>query len=49
MPISTTKSQQIMAKLTIGAVEDKYEQEADRVATQVVQRINAPASICAVR
>ncbi|MEH2088195.1 eCIS core domain-containing protein [Nostoc sp.] len=42
VPISTTKSQQIMTKLMIGAVGDKYEQEADRVAAQVVQRINAP-------
>ncbi|MHC5739310.1 eCIS core domain-containing protein [Nostoc sp.] len=42
VPISTTKPQPIMAKLTIGAVGDKYEQEADRVAAQVVQRINAP-------
>jgi len=32
----------IQPKLTIGAVGDKYEQEADRVAQQVVQRINAP-------
>ncbi|WDD37034.1 DUF4157 domain-containing protein (plasmid) [Nostoc sp. UHCC 0926] len=45
VPISTTKPQQIMAKLTIGAVGDKYEQEADRVAAQVVQRINAPPSV----
>ncbi|MBN3884850.1 MAG: DUF4157 domain-containing protein [Nostoc sp. JL34] len=45
VPISTTKPQQIMAKLTIGAVGDKYEQEADRVAAQVVQRINASASV----
>ncbi|MEH1815273.1 MAG: DUF4157 domain-containing protein [Nostoc sp.] len=45
VPISTTKPQQIMAKLMIGAVGDKYEQEADRVAAQVVQRINAPASV----
>ncbi|OYE02940.1 hypothetical protein CDG79_21330 [Nostoc sp. 'Peltigera membranacea cyanobiont' 232] len=45
VPISTTKPQLIMAKLTIGAVGDKYEQEADRVAAQVVQRINAPASV----
>lgn len=29
-------------KLTIGAPNDPYEQEADRVATQVVQQINAP-------
>ncbi|MEH1924307.1 eCIS core domain-containing protein [Nostoc sp.] len=45
VPISMTKPPQIMAKLTIGAVGDKYEQEADRVAVQVVQRINAPASL----
>lgn len=34
----------IQAKLTIGAVGDKYEQEADRVAQEVVSRINTPAS-----
>ncbi|WP_392529969.1 DUF4157 domain-containing protein [Nostoc sp. C117] len=45
VPISTTKPQQIMAKLMIGPVGDKYEQEADRVAAQVVQRINTPASV----
>ncbi|MBH8578152.1 DUF4157 domain-containing protein [Nostocaceae cyanobacterium CENA369] len=45
VPISTTKPQQIMTKLMIGAVGDKYEQEADRVAAQVVQRINAPAFV----
>jgi hypothetical protein len=32
----------ILPKLTIGAVGDQYEQEADRVAAQVVQQINAP-------
>jgi Domain of unknown function (DUF4157)/Effector protein len=34
----------IQPKLTIGAPGDKYEQEADRVAQQVVQRLNAPQS-----
>ena len=34
----------IQAKLTIGPPNDKYEQEADRVASQVVQQINAPTS-----
>ncbi|MBM0744567.1 DUF4157 domain-containing protein [Phormidium sp. CLA17] len=29
-------------KLTVGAPGDQYEQEADRVAAQVVQRLNAP-------
>ncbi|MEM7581260.1 MAG: DUF4157 domain-containing protein [Cyanobacteria bacterium P01_A01_bin.80] len=33
----------IQAKLTIGAVRDKYEQEADRVAAEVVQQISRPA------
>ncbi|WP_084669098.1 DUF4157 domain-containing protein [Spirulina major] len=31
-----------MAKLTVGAANDKYEKEADAVAAQVVQRLNAP-------
>jgi hypothetical protein len=34
----------VQAKLTIGEPGDKYEQEADRVASQVVEQINAPAS-----
>jgi len=34
----------IQPKLTIGAPGDKYEQEADRVAQQVVHQINAPTS-----
>jgi hypothetical protein len=33
----------LQAKLTIGQPEDQYEQEADRVATQVVEQIHAPA------
>jgi len=32
----------IQAKLTIGEPGDKYEQEADRVASQVVGQINVP-------
>ncbi|MBD2196303.1 DUF4157 domain-containing protein [Calothrix anomala FACHB-343] len=32
------------AKLTIGEPGDKYEQEADRVASQVVQQINTPSA-----
>jgi hypothetical protein len=35
----------IQAKLAVGAVGDKYEQEADQVASQVVQKINAPESV----
>ncbi|MEG4230789.1 DUF4157 domain-containing protein [Microcoleus sp. Pol11C3] len=34
----------IQAKLTIGEPGDKYKQKADRVTSQVVQKINAPAS-----
>ncbi|NEO27191.1 MAG: DUF4157 domain-containing protein, partial [Kamptonema sp. SIO4C4] len=37
-------SQAVQAKLTIGEPNDKYEQEADVVAKDVVQRINAPVS-----
>ncbi len=33
----------LQPKLTIGAPNDRYEQEADRVAAQVVQRIHSPA------
>jgi len=32
----------IQAKLTLGPVNDPYEQEADRVAQQVVQQVNQP-------
>jgi Domain of unknown function (DUF4157) len=35
----------VQAKLSIGAVGDKYEQEADQVASQVVQKINAPENL----
>jgi hypothetical protein len=35
----------IQAKLTIGEVGDKYEQEADQTAQQVVNQINAPAPV----
>jgi Papain-like cysteine protease AvrRpt2 len=34
----------IQPKLTIGAVGDKYEREADRVATQIVRQMEAPAN-----
>ncbi|MBD2427060.1 DUF4157 domain-containing protein [Phormidium sp. FACHB-1136] len=39
-----SRPQPIQPKLTIGAPGDKYEQEADRVASQVVQHINAPSA-----
>ncbi|HEY9649415.1 MAG TPA: DUF4157 domain-containing protein [Coleofasciculaceae cyanobacterium] len=35
----------IQAKLTIGQVGDKYEQEADQTAQRVVNQINAPAPV----
>ena len=34
----------VQPKLTVGAAGDKYEQEADQVAAQVVKTINSPAS-----
>jgi hypothetical protein len=40
MPIPNRLS--VQAKLSIGQVGDRYEQEADQVAAQVVQRLNAP-------
>jgi Domain of unknown function (DUF4157) len=48
-PVATGHSLQniafpVQAKLTIGEPNDKYEQEADRVAAQVVHRINTPKS-----
>lgn len=39
---SFSQSLVIQPKLTIGAPNDKYEQEADRVAAKVVQQLNAP-------
>lgn len=35
----------IQPKLTIGPAGDKYEQEADRIASQVVNQINAPQAL----
>ncbi|EDZ95882.1 hypothetical protein AmaxDRAFT_1277 [Limnospira maxima CS-328] len=43
-PKNWTPQQPIQAKLTVGAVGDKYEQEADRVADVVVDRIQSPPS-----
>ncbi len=39
-----SKTLPIQAKLTIGESGDKYEQEADQVASQVVEQIHAPAA-----
>jgi len=39
-----SRPQPLQPKLTLGAPGDKYEQEADRVASQVVQHINAPSA-----
>ncbi len=41
-PPTTVSGQPLQAKLTIGEPNDKYEQEADRVAHDVVQQINSP-------
>jgi hypothetical protein len=42
--VTFNRPQPIQPKLTIGAPGDKYEQEADRVASQVVQHINSPST-----
>jgi hypothetical protein len=39
----------VQPKLAIGAVGDKYEQEADRVARQVVSQIHAPGNLTVQR
>ncbi len=39
----------VQAKLTISQAGDKYEQEADRVASQVVNRINAPVQSLTIK
>lgn len=39
-----TIAKPVQAKLTIGEVGDKYEQEADQVAAKVVKEINGPSS-----
>ncbi|UBF24835.1 DUF4157 domain-containing protein [Kovacikia minuta CCNUW1] len=44
IPIHPTDRPIIQPKLTIGPVGDKYEQEADQIAAQVVNQINAPQS-----
>ncbi|MGF2039752.1 MAG: DUF4157 domain-containing protein [Nostoc sp. CmiVER01] len=41
--LASRSATQVQAKLTIGEPGDKYEQEADSVAREVVQQINAPA------
>ncbi|MBS0015266.1 MAG: DUF4157 domain-containing protein [Arthrospira sp. SH-MAG29] len=41
-PTNGRRQQPIQAKLTVGAVGDKYEQEADRVADVVVDQIQSP-------
>ncbi len=42
--LASRSATQVQAKLTIGEPGDKYEQEADRVASQVVEQLHAPAS-----
>ena len=44
VPSRTAKAQPLQAKLTVGPANDRYEQEADRVAQQVVQQIHAPGA-----
>ncbi|MBV6625813.1 MAG: DUF4157 domain-containing protein [Rivularia sp. (in: Bacteria)] len=42
VPVRGDRLPVVQPKLTIGKVGDRYEQEADRVASEVVQQINAP-------
>ncbi|MEL6130535.1 MAG: DUF4157 domain-containing protein [Cyanobacteria bacterium J06554_6] len=42
VPSAAGRGQPIQPKLTIGEPGDKYEEEADKVAKQVVQRIHSP-------
>jgi hypothetical protein len=42
--VAPPKQPRIQMKLTIGKAGDKYEQEADKMAANVVQQINAPES-----
>jgi hypothetical protein len=43
-PPSQRSAPRVQAKLTLGPVGDRYEQEADKVASQVVQHISSPAA-----
>lgn len=45
LAVSSPTTPVIQPKLTIGQPGDKYEQEADRVAADVVQRINQPQAV----
>lgn len=45
LAVSSPTTPVIQPKLTIGQPGDKYEQEADRVAADVVQRINQPRAV----
>jgi Domain of unknown function (DUF4157) len=42
------RSPSVQPKLTLGEPGDQYEQEADRVAAEVVQKMNAPADFLAL-
>lgn len=42
---STSLPTTVQPKLTVGAVGDPYEQEADRVARQVVNQLNSPQAV----
>ncbi|BAZ08736.1 hypothetical protein NIES4071_05420 [Calothrix sp. NIES-4071] len=45
VPSASRQQPDVQAKLTIGEPGSEYEREADKVARQVVQQINAPASV----
>ncbi len=47
--ISLPRGEMLQTKLTIGKPNDRYEQEADRVAARVVQQINRPTLVSPVQ
>ena len=44
LDVSMTRTLNMQAKLAIGEPDDKYEQEADAIAAQVEEQINAPSA-----
>jgi hypothetical protein len=48
-PIQDKRVKAVQAKLNVGAADDKYEQEADRVAKEVVRIISSPSHELAQR
>ena len=47
--VSRMRAEAVQAKLTVGPAGDKYEQEADRVAKQVMETVSSPGQEAAQR